>query len=121
MTEIMTIGYGGQRPSEFFDELARLGADVVVDVREDPFHAFLGAYTKPALEKRLGERYVWIPELGNKTRSLPPVLVDEEAGMRKLMTLMKRYDRIVLLCAERDERRCHRLYVKEKALRMVKC
>jgi len=116
---IETIGYGGKRPHEFFDELEKMNADVIVDVRWDPFHAFLGVYTKPALEKRLNN-YVWIPELGNKVKTLPPVLVSEEVGVRKLMELTRHCERVVLLCAERDEKRCHRLYIKEMILRMVK-
>ena len=111
--EILTIGYGGKRPTEFFAELERLKPCYVVDVRRDPFHAFLGVYTKSHLEKRI-ENYVWIPELGNKTRSLPPVLVDEEVGMAKLRVLARNVKRIVLLCAEKDEKRCHRSYIKKK-------
>lgn len=111
--EVLTIGYGGKRPHEFFEELDRLGADLVVDVRRDPFHAFLGVYTKPYLERRL-ENYVWIRELGNRRRSLPPVLVDERAGLRRLLALIRTRlpKRVVLLCAEKDEERCHRAYVK---------
>ena len=111
--EIATIGYGGKRPHEFFEELDRLGADLVVDVRRDPFHAFLGVYTKPYLERRL-DNYVWIRELGNQRKSLPPVLVDEMAGLIRLLTTIRTRHpkRVVLLCAERDEKRCHRAYVK---------
>ena len=111
--EVLTIGYGGKRPHEFFDELDRLSADLVVDVRRDPFHAFLGVYTKPSLERRL-KNYVWIRELGNRHKSLPPVLVDEKAGLLRLLALIRTRHpkRVVLLCAEKDEERCHRAYVK---------
>ena len=111
--KIVTIGYGGKRPQEFFEELDRLGADLVVDVRRDPFHAFLGVYTKPYLERRL-DNYVWIRELGNQRQTLPPVLVDEMAGLIRLLAMirMRHPKRVVLLCGERDEKRCHRAYVK---------
>ena len=101
-------------PDLFFEELESLKADVVVDVRENPFRAFLNAYTKRELDKRLGERYIWIRELGNKSRELPPTLVDEEEGLRKLRALMEKHRRIVLLYAEKDENRCHRGYIKDK-------
>jgi hypothetical protein len=86
----------------------------VVDVREDPYHAFLGVYTKAGLEARLGGRYVWVRELGNRTRELPPTLVDEEAGLNRLRELLAGRDRVALLCAEREEERCHRGYIKAR-------
>lgn len=116
MAELLTIGYGGKKPGDFFAELDALKPDAVVDVREDPLHAFLGVYTKRGLEARLGARYVWIRELGNSTRELPPTLVDEEEGFRKLRALMEKHTRVVLLCAEKDEARCHRGYIKAKLM-----
>jgi uncharacterized protein (DUF488 family) len=112
--EVMTIGYGGKKPEAFFAELEVLRPDFVVDVRRDPFHAFLGVYTKKGLENRLGDTYVWLRELGNTTRELPPTLVDEKEGLMKLHALMVGCSRIVLLCAERDETHCHRNYIKAK-------
>ena len=114
MVEVVTIGYGGKKPDAFFAELEALGADLVVDVRANPFHAFLGVYTKRGLEERLGGTYVWVKELGNSTRELPPTLVDETVGLAKLRALMVGCRRIALLCAEKDETQCHRSYIKAK-------
>ncbi len=114
--EVVTIGYGGKKPTDFFAEIDALGVDLVIDVRENPFKAFLGVYTKRGLETRLGERYTWVEELGNTTRELPPTLVDEAEGMRKLRALMEGRHRIALLCAEKDEAMCHRGYIKAKIL-----
>jgi uncharacterized protein (DUF488 family) len=116
MAIIKTIGYGGKKPDDFFRELESLEPDLVVDVREDPYRAYLGVYTKPSLEKRLGDRYTWVRELGNRSRELPPILVDEEAGLRNLRRLAEENEVIVLLCAERDEDRCHRGYIKRRLL-----
>ena len=115
-TEVVTIGYGGKKPKAFFDELEALNPDIVVDVRENPFRAFLGVYMKSGLEARLGAKYIWIKELGNRTRELPPTLVDEKEGLRKLSALMEKRSRVVLLCAEKDENQCHRSYIKGKIL-----
>ena len=111
---ISTIGYGGKKPKEFFQELESLHPDLVVDVRENPDRAFLGTYTRSGLKKVLGERYLWIPELGNKSRSMPPTLVNEEQGFKKLRELLKNQSHIVLLCAEKNEDRCHRSYIRDK-------
>lgn len=115
-TTLLTIGYGGKKPVDFFSELEKIAPDYIVDVRENPHRAFLGCYTKAHFEKRLKKQYIWIRELGNRTRELPPILVDEKVGMRKLEELCRLSERVVLLCAEKDETRCHRSYVKEKIL-----
>jgi uncharacterized protein (DUF488 family) len=114
--EVVTIGYGGKKPTDFFAEIEALNPDVVVDVRQDPFHAFMGVYTKSGLEKKLGSKYVWVRELGNTTRELPPTLVDEAEGLRKLREIMDGRRLIALLCAEKDETQCHRSYIKAKIL-----
>ena len=116
MTEIVTIGYGGKKPTDFFAELEALQPAIIVDVRENPFRAFLGVYTKPQLEKRLGDGYLWVKELGNTTRELPPNLIDEEEGLKILHGLAEKHQRIVLLCAEKLEEGCHRSYVKQRYL-----
>jgi uncharacterized protein (DUF488 family) len=112
LVTVKTIGYGGKKPEDFFRELESMEPDVVVDVRENPYRAYLGAYTKPQLERRLGVRYTWIRELGNRTRSMPPILVDEERGLKALRELAEIHRVLVLLCAEKDEAACHRGYVK---------
>ena len=82
------------------------------------YHAYLTPYTKPQLEKKLGHKYLWIPELGNKTRDINHIqLVDEEKGLEKLSELLKIYERIVLLCAEKKDEDCHRSYVKSRFLK----
>ena len=93
---IETIGYGGKKPEDFFKELDDLTPDIVVDVRENPYSAYLSVYTYPQLKKRLGSKYTWIKELGNKTRMMPPTLVDEESGLDQLRVLAMTHQRIVL-------------------------
>ena len=111
--EILTIGYGGKKPTEFFIELNKLQPCLVVDVRRNPNHAFLRAYTRIGLMTKI-PRYDWIPELGNRLTTLPPEYMHEALGFEILRWLMTRHSRIVLLCAEKDENRCHRKWIKEK-------
>jgi len=116
--EVLTIGYGEKKPKNFFEELEKLQPCHVVDVRRDPFHAFLGVYTKPYLDKRVPD-YLWLGELGNKRKTLPPEYVNEKLGFAKLLWLAQIVNRIVLLCAEKDENRCHRKFVKEKLQKLL--
>jgi hypothetical protein len=96
-----------------------MAPDYIVDVRENPHRAYLGCYTKAHFKKRFDTQYVWIKDLGNRTRTLPPQLVDEEAGMAKLKELCEGTNRIVLLCAEKDEARCHRSYLKARIVELL--
>ena len=114
INRVYTIGYGGKKPKAFFDELSSFNYDIVVDVREDPDHAYLGCYTRKHLEKILKEGYEWIPELGNRTRSLPPTLVNEKIGMEKLHKVISEHKIVVLLCAEKNEENCHRGYIRRR-------
>jgi len=84
---IKTIGYGGKNPTDFFKELEDLNPGLIVDVMEVPFRAYLGVYTKSHLEKRLGEKYLWLPECGNVSRTMPPTLKDEEACVARIKEL----------------------------------
>jgi len=118
--KISLLGYGGTRPRDFYAKIRQMRPDLVVDVREDPYHACLGVYTKPQLQKKLKDKYVWIPELGNKTRNIKNIqLVDEEKGLQKLLELVKTHRHIVLLCAEKKDEDCHRSYVRKCLLQRV--
>jgi uncharacterized protein (DUF488 family) len=110
--KISLIGYGGTRPTDFFAKIEQMSLDLVVDVREDSNHAYLATYTRPQLEKRLKGRYIWIPELGNKTRNIDNIqLVDEEKGLQKLLELANRHEHVALLCAEKRDEDCHRFFL----------
>lgn len=114
---LSTIGYGGKNPNDFFKELEELKPDLVIDVRANPCHAFLPCYTKPLLEKIIayyGIKYMWLPQCGNASRTLPPKLQDESHCIKRIKYLLTQCEHIVLLCAEKDEKRCHRLFIKEK-------
>jgi len=121
LVRISLIGYGGTKNREdFFARIRQMNPDLVVDVREDPRRAYRGLYTKSYLTKRLKDKYVWIPELGNKTRDINNIqLVDEEKGLQKLLELAKRHEHIVLLCAEKKDEDCHRSYVRNRLLQLL--
>ena len=130
--KVLTVGYGNLVPDEFFVKLNALKADLIVDVRADPWHAWSSCYTARFLMKKFSN-YVPIPALGNRSRTLPPRLVNEQVGFRQLLMLLSSEWRVfgktvkfppvntvVLLCSELDENRCHRKYVKEKLVRLLR-
>ena len=119
--KLSLIGYGGTKKlKDFFARIKQMNVDLVVDVREDPFHACLTPYKKPQLEKNLKDKYLWIPELGNKTRDINNIqLADEEKGLQKLLELAKKHEHIVLLCTEKKDDECHRSYVRNRLLELM--
>lgn len=120
LTRVSLIGYGGCKPTDFFARLHQMNPDLVVDVRADPYHAYLATYTKPQLEKSLKTKYIWIPELGNRTRDINNIqLVDEEKRLHRLLELAGVYDHILLLCAEKKDEDCHRSYVRNRLYQLL--
>ncbi|MFH0848835.1 MAG: hypothetical protein V1857_04980 [archaeon] len=98
MVKISLLGYGGNKPEDFYAKIKQMNPDLIVDVRADPCHAYLGVYTKAQLEKKYGGRYVSVPELGNKTRDINNIqLVDEEKGLQRLSDLAKKYEYIIII------------------------
>ena len=80
----------------------------------------LPIHVKTHLEKTLKEKYLWVPELGNKTRDIDNIqLVDEEKGLQKLLELAEKHEHIVLLCAEKKDEDCHRSYVLNRFLELL--
>jgi len=121
LVKVSLLGYGGtKKPEDFFARVDQLNPDLVVDVRANPHRAYRGTYTKTHLEKTLKQKYLWIPELGNKTRDINNIqLVDEEKGLQKLFELAEKYEHIVLLCAEKKDEDCHRSYVRNRFLELL--
>lgn len=110
---LRTVGYGNKTPAVFFKELEDLNPDLVIDVRASP-RGWTPAYSKAGLQRRLGKRYMWLPSCGNATRKMPPTLNDEAACFKEIRRLMEVHGLVVLLCAEMDEKQCHRHYIVNK-------
>ncbi len=124
---IKTIGYGGLSSAEhLLAMLKEMNADVVIDVRLKPYCGWNKDFCANTLKNNLsraGIDYAWISDLGNLSRDAKNVkLANETRGIDKVLSLAEtyQYNTIVLLCAEADEKRCHRFYVKNKLIAAVK-
>ena len=137
MIDLMTIGYEGLEPSEFFARLKRCEVSVIVDVRELPISRKRG-FAKADLAEGLakhGIKYVHMPELGcprdvrheyrddgdwvRYTRRFKKYLATQDEALRSLASLLPA-ERCCLLCFERDFNFCHRTFVAERATAFVK-
>jgi len=136
MIELMTVGYEGLSPSEFFDILRRSKVTMIVDVRELPISRRRG-FAKSALSAGLaqhGIKYVHVPALGcprnvrhdyrddgdwaRYTRRFKAHLEKCSPALEELSELMRK-ERCCLLCFEKDYNFCHRSFVAERVASFV--
>jgi uncharacterized protein (DUF488 family) len=124
---IKTIGYGGLGGvNHLLTMLKEMNADVVIDVRLKPYCGWNKDFCANALKNTLpgaGIDYLWISDLGNLTKDVRNIkLANEARGIEKVLSLAGtyKYDVVVLLCAEAEEKRCHRLYVKNKLIDAIR-
>ncbi len=127
MVVFKTIGYGGLGGANHLVKMLKeMNAELVVDVRLKPWCSWNKGFCGQALKNKLSGAnidYFWTDDLGNITRDVRDIkLLNEKRGLEKVLALVKTYNYgiVVLLCAEADERRCHRLYIKNKLVEAVK-
>lgn len=130
MTDLMTIGYEGLAPGEFFGILQRCRVGMVVDIRELPISRKPG-FAKSALAAAVVERgmtYQHLVELGcprevrhayradgdwaRYTRDFKAYLETQTESLQRVAEWVKA-ERCCLLCYEADYNFCHRSYVAE--------
>ncbi len=106
---LYTLGYTGLKPDEILRAADALGA-IIADIRIAPRsrHAM---WNKSKLAAAWGERYVHIPELGNRNYKGEfgegVMLVDAEAGGAQVNRLLEAQP-VILMCACEDWHTCHR-------------
>jgi uncharacterized protein (DUF488 family) len=134
--ELMTVGYEGLSPAEFFGILQRPKVSMVVDVRELAISRRAG-FAKSALAAGLarhGIKYGHLPALGcprdvrhayredgdwaQYTRRFKSYLETQLAALEELSELMQK-ERCCLLCFEADYNFCHRSFVAERVASLV--
>jgi uncharacterized protein (DUF488 family) len=101
----------GWTPQLLCTEAERLGA-LVVDVRLFP-RSQRAEWNQATLEQVLGERYVHVPELGNRnyrSRGGPIQIADPERGVARVAPLLIEHS-VVLLCQCAEIAVCHRRIV----------
>lgn len=116
---ILTFGYGNRKNYDvFLDYLQGFQVEFVIDVRERP-----RAWTRKWYGEQIKDfcnsnniQYFSKTALGNtsgKENWIPPNQEEAEAALIEIADLAK-MGNILLLCAEMDSRRCHRLEVANR-------
>jgi uncharacterized protein (DUF488 family) len=126
---VISIGYGGRRLGDLIGVLLDHGVRVLVDVRLTPRSAVPG-FGGTALARRLNEvgiAYRHAPELGNPEDNRDAMRRGDPAGTARFRTVLTNRGTtaltgllaeaskapVAILCAERDQSRCHRKVVIE--------
>ena len=121
---IYTLGYSGWRIEDVEAVLDRLGA-ILVDVRMVPRTRWQPQWNAAALHARLGDRYVWLREFGNRNYkgTFEQIeIADFPTGEKRLREIAAtgpalsevEGKAVVLLCGCRDVNVCHRKVLAER-------
>jgi uncharacterized protein (DUF488 family) len=109
---IYTLGYSQAKAAATLERLMRHPRTLLLDVRYQPVCSFNPQWNRASLAARYGEQYQWERRLGNmhywsRDRGIQlPANYQEAVG--EAAGLICAGASLVLLCACRDERACHR-------------
>ncbi|MEM1366676.1 MAG: DUF488 domain-containing protein [Cyanobacteria bacterium P01_H01_bin.15] len=116
---ILTFGYGNRKDYEaFLDYLKEFDVTCVIDVRLSP-RAWSRKWYRDALEKLCASRniqYISKVSLGNLSGCnhwVPPENKEAEQALSEVAEILETGN-ILLLCAEMDSSRCHRVEVASR-------
>lgn len=119
---LYTLGYSslGANGSYALEKLKRVLNKydaILVDIRLNPKSGYYKVFDYDNLE-RLGLPYIWVKSLGNVNyKGGPYVLKNEFEGLRRLKNMLQFDGRnVILFCAEKDPRNCHRRYIARMLL-----
>ncbi|MDR0630598.1 MAG: DUF488 domain-containing protein [Holosporales bacterium] len=122
MINLFTIGFCGKKETEFYGLLDKAGIKVLIDVRLWRVSRFVPWANGTNLERKLGERYVYVPECaptkelldnykaGRLTWDEYEVTFNEIISNREIekLFLQDLIDMACLLCSEKNHEMCHR-------------
>lgn len=115
---IIPFGYAIPDAMPMLDSLMQQSDAYLVDIRYRPFAGFYHqGFSLDRLLAKFGNRYVWIPELGNinhKEKIGPIVLADPDVGLARLQKGLELGYTLILMCACKYYEKCHRRMVCEK-------
>jgi hypothetical protein len=118
---VYTYGYIGTKPETLKAHVERLGA-MLVDIRYAPYSR-APQWCKDALKALVGEaNYLWVGQFGNVNHQVGGkiVLSAPEHGLERLLPILEQRP-VILLCACRDWRTCHRTHAAEYIHRHIGC
>ncbi|MEC4894695.1 MAG: DUF488 domain-containing protein [Oscillatoria sp. PMC 1051.18] len=121
---ILTFGYGNRRNYEIFAQfLEKYNVKYVIDVRKNP-RAWSRRWYGDKIEEfclSLNIKYLSQTSLGNTSGNekwIPPDREEAEESLQKIAQIACNHT-VLLLCAEMDYHRCHRVAVANRLSELV--
>ena len=112
-SKVYTAGYNNFLSDTFQKKVDELNA-IIIDIRYNPY-SFSPFWQKEYLSRRYQDKYIHIPELGNKNYKTSGIkIADWEKGLRYLIEIFKENKNIVLMCACEELEKCHRAWIAQK-------
>ncbi len=112
---LYTLGYAHPDTAPKVEHLMRQENILLVDIRLQPRSRWSAAWNRSALTARYGRRYVWEQRLGNSRYQHREEEIQLGRGhsdaVREAAHLLLQGTSLILLCACRDARTCHRSLV----------
>ncbi|HEY6410614.1 MAG TPA: DUF488 family protein [Ktedonobacteraceae bacterium] len=112
---IYTVGYGHPDAAAQLDRLMRDPRTRLIDIRLQPQSRWWPEWNRAALSARYGRRYVWDRRLGNLHYQHREQAIQLAEGhpdaIGEAATLICEGISLILLCACRNARECHRSLV----------
>lgn len=116
MKMIYSLGHSLRSLDELEAIIQSINFDYLIDVRTKPFSRFVPHFNKPVLEKVFGSKYLFMGRyLGGLDDDLPEEKFIE--GIEFVCQLAKT-KKLVLMCSEKDYKKCHRHQKIEPELRL---
>lgn len=126
---LFSIGYGNRSLNQFLNLIKQYEIELLIDVRSYPDRAYIAYYKRKHLKEHLDKNSVAYEFLGDKLGGMPndkscyldgkvsyPLIMKKKFfidGINELLK-MSRNKRVVYLCSELDEFRCHRMHLIAK-------
>lgn len=112
---LYTLGYAHPDATDHLSNLMNQEHIVLLDIRYSPYSRWYPTWTRYALASTYGERYRWEQRLGNlnyrERESGIKLAEGHREAIQEAASLLSQGTSLVLLCACKDARTCHRSLV----------
>jgi uncharacterized protein (DUF488 family) len=115
---IFSFGHSNLSQEEFIGLLSSNNINYLIDVRSTPYGTYKKYFSKPMLEKWLPNNNIEYLHLGEELGGKGEVAYPEKMtssnfqhGIDKIISLDNNENNIALMCAELDQKFCHRNYI----------